>query len=73
MKRVASNAVARWCAGHQKELQAYAGQYVAISSKRGIVAHGADFSRVHEEGIRQDPEAVFLLVPDAEVMVLWLR
>lgn len=62
----------RWCAEHQEEIQEFAGQYVAISARRGILAHGMDFARVYEEGRKKDPLAIFHLVPDAGVMVLWL-
>ena len=65
--------LAVWCTAHPEELQAFAGQYVALSPKGGILAHGTDFFKVHQEASRKEPEAVYQLVPDAEVMVLWLR
>ena len=62
-----------WCAAHQQEIQSYAGQYIAISAEKGIVAHGTDFAKVHEMGIRKDSRAVFELVPDTGIMILCLR
>ena len=67
------DALIQWCADHQAEIQAYAGQYVAISPQQGILAHGVDFRRVYDEAVRKDPAAVFQLVPDAGLLVLWLR
>ena len=63
----------QWCVQHQSEIQAYAGQYVAISPRQGILAHGIDFRRVYDEAVRKDPDAVFQLVPDAGLLVLCLR
>ncbi|GEM_PF-4341890 len=65
--------LAAWCSAHQEELKGYAGQYVALSPKTGVLAHGTTFPKVHEEAVRKDAQAVFLLAPDTEVMVLCLR
>jgi hypothetical protein len=62
--------LAQWCAEHESELQSFSGQYVALGSRGGIIAHGTDLDRVSKEALAKDPDAVFHLVPDAEVMVL---
>ena len=62
--------VVRWCAGHQADIQEHAGQYVGISAKLGIVAHGLDFAAVHAEACRKDPEAVFEFVPPPGILVV---
>lgn len=71
-KPPATDPVLAWCAAHQQEIQAHAGQYVAISAQKGIVAHGMDFSEVYDKGIRKDPHAIFELVPDTGIMILCL-
>ena len=62
--------VARWCSGHQAEIQECAGQYVGISARLGIVAHGLDFAKVHAEARSKDPDAVFEFVPPPGILVV---
>ena len=65
--------LASWCASHPDDLREFAGQYIALSPKGGILAHGMEFSKVHDQAVQKEPGAIFFLVPDAEVMVLWLH
>lgn len=69
-KRCLPDPVSRWWADHLGEIDSYAGQYVAISGRHGIVAHGTDFSKVHEKAVQKDPDAVFRFVPTAGVLVV---
>lgn len=46
---LSENPIGDWISQNQQQMSKFAGQYVAIHARRGIIANGTSFLRVHQQ------------------------